>query len=206
MLHYRRSLVVGHHQFWFTFHKTWWILLISYFCYSQKYIQHVQPLIMLLFTTSVSLSTLYLFLSEHYFYHNSFTPTPFMQYTIMIRYGYEYGCPPSLYLLMMMVCLVFPDKSSHVGRMYVFFFWVRLYEIRLTGLWTISLFFTMQYSLVILRCKIDSLNQICECKWKDVFDSIFYIFTVTSLPLEITKNHLPNMAWCMSCYIYNRSN
>ena len=77
---------------------------------------------------------LYLFLLEHYFYHNSFTPTPFMQYTIMIRYGYEYACPPSLYLLMMMVCLVFPDKSSHVGRMYVFFFWVRLYEMCLTGL------------------------------------------------------------------------
>ena len=118
-----------------------------------KYIQHVQPLIMLLFTTSVSLSTLYLFLSEHYFYHNSFTPTPFMQYTIMIRYGYEYGCPPSLYLLMMMVCLVFPDKSSHVGRMYVFFFWVRLYEMCLTGLWTISLFLQCSIPLLFYDAK-----------------------------------------------------
>ena len=44
-----------------------------------------------------------------------------MQCTIMIRYGYEYGCPPSLYLLMMMVCLVFPDKSSRVSRMYFSF-------------------------------------------------------------------------------------
>ena len=121
----------------------------------------------------------------------------FMQYTIMIRYVYEYACPPSLYLLMMMVCLVFPDNSSRDGRMY-FSFGVRLYEMILTEQWFNFIVLTMQhFTYYPMQNRLPQSNmrmQMKGCVWFHILHLHGHLSPFANL-----KNHLPNMAWCISC-------